>query len=489
MLAIFSPTIAESSLLTKPFNGYVNKAVSNTIVQKLKTMGFAANDPIYGVTLAAAETTIAVATVGGSVAATVGAIGSAPVWLSVALGLGAAYEIYDFAMGQYDFRATSPSSQVRVTTGTVVMSVPPPPAPSPADFSSPITALPLDYSNPGVGVRIEYPSDLLLCATSAGRTVCGSSAQSVRDQAYTYFHAGLVSSNNGTFELATSFVTYTWVGFSLISSAGPTKITCAFSLTCPEGVNYTFKETYKVTRSAYYFCGGKAGCSGDPMTQTEQTTVQLDYVIFNNQKYVDPNKSYSLNDAVSKLGTADLTQRADPELLAALANKIWQQAAQQPGYAGAPYDPANPVTAADVLADIAAGIYPHPTVADLLTLVSPNAQTAPRLDPTAIPVEATDAATTVNVDFGPNPGIAQPALEEAPTGTTIVAQIMGLLPSLSGFTMPAHTSECTAPTFTFFNSTQTMQPMCDLLEQQRVLLSTIFSAMWGVVSLAMVLKA
>lgn len=483
ILSIFSPSIAQSSALTKPFNGYINKAVSNTIVKKLQTMGFAANDPIYGITLAAAETTLAAATVGGSVAATVGAIGSAPVWLSVALGLGAVYEIYDFTMGQYAFHAVPGTNTVQLRAGTVNVTPAPPPA-----WTSPFAVppvLPTDWADPGVGNQVKYPNDLKLCASfsiigvgtfgpvlKTTGTVCGNTVAQLDEQVATYFYTAIAMGYNGTYGGAT----YQVNSVTLNSTAGPTKISCAISpLICPEGVRYQYDKFYTTNRSN----------NVEPGTVNVATRYQ--YFVFNNPNYVDNTKAYALNDAASKLQTPDLNTRADPELLAAIANKIWQQAAQQPGYAGAPYDVANPVTAADVLSDIAAGVYPHPTVADLLSMVAATLQTAPRLDPTAQPVEVTES--TAKVDLGPDPGITQPTLETVPSGNAIVAQVMGLLPSLSGFTMPAHTSTCEAPTFSFFNSTQTMQPMCDLLEQQRALLSTIFSAAWGIVSLLIVLKA
>jgi hypothetical protein len=97
-------------------------------------------------------------------------------------------------------------------------------------------------------------------------------------------------------------------------------------------------------------------------------------------------------------------------------------------------------------------------------------------------------STTV-VDLGPDPATPAPDLEAAPTGSTIVTQVMGLLPNLSAFTMPAHTSECSAPTFDFYDHTYSFQSMCDLLEEQRSLLSVIFSAVWGVSALTLVLRA
>lgn len=497
MLVFFSPSIAQSSALTKPFNGYINKAVSNTIVKKLQTMGFAANDPIYGITLAAAETTLAAATVGGSVAATVGAVGSAPVWLSVALGIGAVYEIYDFTMGEKTFHVAPGAKAVFVSAVAPVISAPQP-APIPAaDWQVAPTVFPVDYADPGIGTVIKYPNDLPLCATvsidapnaGAGKrnaTYCGSSLQQLQDLAFIPYKAVIVATNYQR-QTTTYIESMTITAVAFQSNQGPTKTSCAISpLICPEGIAYAFTKAYVVTR-VYHYEKSPNTYNEAPKNTTYNDATSYTLMVFNNPQYIDPTKTVTLNDASAKLTTADLTARADPELLAAIANKIWQQAAQQPGYAGAPYDAANPVTAADVMADIAAGVYPHPTVADLLSMVSANAQTAPRLDPTAQPVEVADGAA--KIDLGPDPGVAQPALETVPTGNAIVAQVMGLLPSLSGFTMPAHTSTCTAPTFSFFNSTQTMQPMCDLLEQQRALLSTIFSAAWGIVSLLIVLKA
>lgn len=483
--ALFSISISESQalLVTAPFNGYVNKSIAQTITKKLYSRGVLPNDPAYLATLSTAESVIAVASAAGSVAATVGAIGSAPVWLSVALGIGAAYEVYDFTMGQFAFHVPPSATTVQMQTGTVNITPPPPAAWT--SYTSVPPVLPTDWADPGVGNSVAYPNDLKLCSTfsiigvgtfgpvlKTSGTVCGNTVAEIDQQVATYFYTANAMGYNGTYGGAT----YTVNSITLNSTAGPTKISCAISpLICPEGVRYQYDKFYTTNRSN----------SVDPGSVNVATRYQ--HFVFNNPNYVDNTKAYTLNDAAVKLQPSDLNTRADPELLAAIANKIWQQAAQQVGYIGAPYDPANPVTAADVLADIAAGLYPHPTVRDLLALVSQNAQTPPRLDPEAVPIPETEA--TAKVDLGPDPGIGQPTLEETPTGNAIVAQVMGLLPSLSGFTMPAHTSTCEAPTFSFFNSTQTMQPMCDLLEQQRLLLSTIFGAMWGIASLAMVLKA
>ncbi|MBT9540266.1 hypothetical protein [Thiobacillus sp.] len=468
---------AQALQLAKPFTGKVNKAIASTLGKRLNTMGFAANDPIYTATLASAETVVGGAIAAGSVAATVASIGTAPVWLSVALGLGAAYEIYDFSMGQFEVKAVSPASTVQISQGTITHAPALPPPFTGTDYSVVPTDLPYDYADPGVGNAIQYPSDQKICATMTGGftasgTYCGNTTQEIFDQVYKrHIHSIISTEITNRHALTINIVD----GYT----SGPTKVVCTISpLICPDGIRYAYSryQTVNYTFDDY----GTPGSGTDPSTLT--------YYIFNNPKYVDSTKNYSLNDAASKLTESDLNTFADPEILAAIANKIWQQAAQQPGYLGAPYDVQNPVTAADILADVAAGLYPHPTNYDLLSLPSPDAATAPALDPTAQPVQS-PATDQVTVDLGPDPGIAEPALEDAPTGASILTHVMGLLPSVSAFTIPVHTADCVMPSFDFFGTTMTMQGACDLIEQQRAMLSLLFTAIWGIAGLVTVLRA
>lgn len=487
---------AQALQLIKPFTGTVNKAVASTLGKRLNNLGFAVNDPIYGATLATASTVVNGAVATGSVAATVAAVGTAPAWLSVALGLGAAYEIYDFTMGSKTFKA-QPSNLINVASGTVNVQAAQPAVIPQTEIVTP-PPLATDYANPGVGNAIVYPSDAPICATISmsgvtspitgvdatmvsfkTATVCGATQQALRDLAYNQYAYVAINSYNG----ADTMGQFWLQSFTNYGSSGPTKTACTINaLTCPQGIQYAYTEqkTVNIKRQSLTY-------PGDPPTFTN-TVNTFNYYIFNNPHYLNPGKMYSVNDAASTLVDSDLTQRADPALLAALANKIWQQAAQQPGYSGAPYNPLNPVTESDVLADIAAGLYPHPTVSDLLSLTSPNTSTAVVLDPASVPIEA-PATSTAQVDLGPDPGTASPTLEATPTGSTVVGHVMGLLPSLSAFTIPAHVSACEGSTFDFFGHVMTIDPGCNLIEGQRALLSTLFSAIWGISALFIVLRA
>lgn len=490
---------AQVAQLVRPFNGYVNKAVASSIAAKLGKLGLQPSDPLYAYTLAGSQAVVGGAIVAGSVASTVAAIGTAPVWLSVALGLGAAYEIYDFTMGSKTWKA-QPNSQITLApAGTYVTASPAPPTQPQTEVVA-LPELPNDYSNPGVGNAIMYPSDMPICASVSmsfqypapmttldaslasykTATVCGASQQAVRDMAYNQYAYVVIRDYNGT----DAYATYTLQSIVNFGASGPTKISCSINpYTCPQGLQYSYAEQKTVNYKKDSTASG-----GSIVYPTNVVT--FTYTIFNNPAFVDPAKAYQVNDAAATLTNSDLSSRADPELLAAIANKIWQQAAQQPDYQGAPYDVNNPVTAQDVMNDIAAGLYPWPTVADLLTLTVASGQTVPQLDPAAQPVEQpADQPSTTVVDLGPNPVTPAPDLEAAPTGSTIVSHVMGLMPSFSAFQIPSHAAECSMPSFDFFGTQVTMTSACDLIEGKRALLSTLFTAIWGVSALVFVLRA
>lgn len=474
--SLFALSISQSQafVLAKPFTGKINKAVATTIVKKIESRGFAAYDPVYAATLQSTEAVLNTAVAAGSVAATAAAIGSAPVWLSVALGIGAAYEIYDWTMGQYEFKADPATQKVKLITSGAA-NTPEFTAPAPGVAPIPPSLLPIDYSNPGVGNQVNYPNDLPLCATLAATQysarLCGPSVQVIQAQADTIIRNYIIELNaaNSNRQLLSITPNY----------PNPTKLNCTInSYICPQGVNYQYAYTY-----GYSY---KTLDNG----QTLSTTVTGNYQIFNNPYYIQPGKLTTLNDAAAKLTEPDLASRADPALIAAVANKLWQQAAQQPGYQGAAYNPADVITEEDILSAINTGLFAWPTVSDLLSALSANPQTQPQLDPNAQPVEQpSQPSPEVTLDLGPDPGIGQPGLENTPTGESIVQSVMGLLPSLSAFTIPQHTSQCEAPAFEFFGNQYSLQVMCDQLENQRALLSTIFSAIWGVASLALILRA
>lgn len=487
---------AQALQLAKPFTGQVNKTISGALSKRLNNMGFASNDPIYAATMAASQNVVQLALVGGTVATTVAAVSTAPVWLSVALGLGAAYEIYDFTMGKLDFNAdvaTGPYLQATASGSSPVSYVPPGPAP---EITSPLVVNPWphNYADVPVGQMVVRPSDMSVCAYIGAYHFCGPDVATLRAQAYTIHHNGMAAS--GTISTSGTLRTvYTPEEVIFLSQSGPTVVSCTISKTCPEAINHRYIESYNLRLDALkqYQEGGVwydyVYEPGETPPADMIVAKTLTYFVYPNPDYLQPGKLMSVNDAATKLDTGDLQTHADPELLAAIANKIWQEAAQQPGYEGAPYDVNNPVTAQDILDDIAAGLYPHPTNYDLLSLPYPSGSTQVAFDPEAIPAPDAAPSQEVQLDLGPDPGIGEPMLEDSPTGQTIVGYVLGLMPTFSAFTIPAHQSECLMPTFDFFGNTMSMQGACQMVEDQRAILSTIFSAIWSVAAFTFVLRA
>ncbi|MDP2031449.1 MAG: hypothetical protein Q8K12_17585 [Thiobacillus sp.] len=499
-MLVYVEVQAQAVQLVKPFTGTVNKAVSSTLSKRLKSMGFAANDPIYGATMATAQNVVGLAVVGGSVAATVAAVGSAPVWLSIALGLGAAYEVYDFTMGSKTWKPEPSYKVVQMPLGTYVKASPAPQIIQPSDLTT-LPVLANDYANPGIGNALAYPSDQPVCALVSmsfismqyhatvygslanlrSATVCGSDEVQVTAMALNqYIYISNKVYNDPSIGNGSQVGTGTLLARTPLSSSGPTKIACTINAyTCPNGVQYSFTRVF--TDQSHNVWPGV-----NPVIYTSNNTVT--FTMFNNPAYIKSTSATSVNDAAAQLTQYDLLSLADPQLIAAIANKIWQKASEQPDYVGAPYNPSNPITAQHVIDDIAAGLYPHPTVQDLLSPATATPTTEPVFDPAAETVSPA-APGAAQLDLGPNPGISTPGLEEAPTGESIVSFIMGKLPAFSAFQIPVHESACVVPSMEFYGQTYSFQSMCDLAEQQRALLASIFLALWGITSLAIVLKA
>jgi hypothetical protein len=96
-----------------------------------------------------------------------------------------------------------------------------------------------------------------------------------------------------------------------------------------------------------------------------------------------PGTSMSVADAIAAIPQADLAKPVSPDVMAALVNGLWQQAAAQPGYQGIPYPASDPVTAADVAPIETATTTGWPTVG---TLAAPVTAPTGGGNPYAIPV-------------------------------------------------------------------------------------------------------
>lgn len=181
-----------------------------------------------------------------------------------------------------------------------------------------------------------------------------------------------------------------------------------------------------------------------------------------------------------------------------MVNSLWSQAAQQPGYAGLPYPVNAPVTTAQASGVESALGTSAPTVGSVVSGAgsltgagsTPFATSVPAASNPAssVPV-ATDPGSGAQVNLGPDPGIGSPSLESTPTATQILAPVLGMLPGLRTYGVPAHSAQCPQPSVTVFGRTLTVTAQCTLAEQFRPQIYATFVMVFSLVALFIVLTA
>lgn len=210
-----------------------------------------------------------------------------------------------------------------------------------------------------------------------------------------------------------------------------------------------------------------------------------------------------VSDAVASISASDKSKAANPIVIAALANSVWQRAAAAPSYSGLPYDPANPITADDAAAWRTQNATNWPTVGDLVTpQAAPAGGTAstPFTLPTSTsPVTSTDPANSPGIGINPStepisnlgvdPGIGAPGLESTPTAQAILSPVLGLLPSLKTFVVPTHQSTCPVGSANVFGKQLVLDGHCALAESARPTLYAVMAFVWLFAALLIILAA
>ncbi|UEP46588.1 hypothetical protein [Burkholderia sp. B21-005] len=221
------------------------------------------------------------------------------------------------------------------------------------------------------------------------------------------------------------------------------------------------------------------------------------------QSYVPPPGSppvvqpqtVSPSDAIAQIPSSDLPLPLAPDFIADISDVLWQSASQEPGYNGIPYPVDNPITAGDAGAVESSSPSSWPTIGGATSSVSSPSGAPAGNNPYAIPNGSTSSGSSgaanppTVVDLGPNPGVAAPTLETIPTAAQILAPILGLLPDLKSFGVPAHTSQCPQPSITLFGQTYTVTSHCTLAEQLRPQIYTTFVLAFSLAALFIVLTA
>lgn len=194
-------------------------------------------------------------------------------------------------------------------------------------------------------------------------------------------------------------------------------------------------------------------------------------------------KVVPVQEALATLTEADLAKELNPQVVADIANNVWSQASNEPGYGGVPYSPSYAATSSDVAA--ATSTAPKPSVGDL---VVPDGQfgSDTATNPNPDPNTGTGGDSTV---IGKDPGIASPTLESPYTAQQIISPIENSMPFLRNLELPVKSATCPTYSFDWNGKNFVADVHCDLIEKYKSVIQIIASICWSLVALRMILSA
>jgi hypothetical protein len=444
LFAFQSASIAQTTAAADAAYWNMNRALSGVTQQALESRGYVANDPRTYNTLRSMSTT-AGTIVGGTAAATVGAVTlagiTAPAWgtivlvaaVSTVVGIGVQMAVSGII--NWLFR-----SDKKIDIGSAAQ----------------------PYSLCALGDTYEYWDAVL-----NGATIYACDGQGLALQVlHTKFPTG--NGQNGQTTCANSVTVISCTNVN--GGANAFRRTGTLSKTCPP---------------SHYLNG----------TQCIGFTYPLIPAV--------PNAAnQSLQQAVSALPQSELSKPLNPQLVAATANALWQQAAAQLGYAGIPYPSANPISTAEATAWRTANPTTWPTVGQF---VAPRPTTTAQPEPWALPTNPSVVTATPTLATAPNPNVINPStqpqqnlgedpatpapqLEKIPTAQEILDPILNLLPGHKGFSAPSVQGQCPTPTIELYGS-HTMNAHCTLIEQNKSIIQAAMTFAWAAIALFIILSA
>lgn len=488
LLLLLVPGWSWSAALPVPVSNSVNTVLAKVVNQNVITRGFAANDPLIAETMTSLGTETAGMGGAGVLDGALAVSGTAT-WMGLlflgAVATGSA--LVDMATQNWQYQAQGYTVTRTPQYQALVVALPTDESYQALVYPSG-SGLPLDYANPGVGAKVQYPGDAAFCVMvsgsggvgglfttggmKSGETFCAKDMPGIEDaitryQEYAENYSLTWTANYEGPSYPNWHNTQTqWTAYQ--------KQSCTISqLQCPDGILYSKTSSWQSSDQSQSFTG-----------------VTLNFKVINNPFFVAPGTPVSLDVAAHALDDGALNATADPQALAQLANQQWQAASQMPGYQGVPYDPNHPITAADVAALQSADPSHFPRNANLFEPVvtpvfDPNAQPSTTSNP------QTEPQSSAQVDLGPNPNVGSPTLEDTPTGSSIVDYVMGLMPGFMSYSLPGHTGTCPTADLTLpFSATAFhLDPGCTIAENNRALISGVMLAVWSIVGLGIVLRA
>lgn len=221
-----------------------------------------------------------------------------------------------------------------------------------------------------------------------------------------------------------------------------------------------------------------------------------------------PNKPLDEWIEQSNLTADEQSGLLSAEIISEAVDSLWKSAASESDYEGLPYeaglitpevvqsvgtvpsigDAVQPITSTGTSSNPKYDVDLSPDTST--STVTPDPDPIPDPDPNPNPNPNPDINVDVDVDFGPDPGIDVPTLEDIPTASNILDPIFNLFPVLRNFQVPSSNSGvCPHLQFEMFERSYDISAHCDLLEEQKTVLQSVFSLFWLVMALTILLGA
>ncbi|MGV2292084.1 virulence factor TspB C-terminal domain-related protein [Trinickia sp. YCB016] len=339
-------------VLEEAFSGTINEVIASAVESNLARRGItvAANDATMVATEQYIGNAVNNASYGSAALTALASIAGAPVWLTVALGVGALAAVGAVSWGLYTLSQSSASSGKTPDGSPMPMALSlTPTTPDTTDSGSPAPA----------GSYTSY------CDPTVENTSCAIPLPPYLE----YYVSGMqgatgvigcVSASDCAQQVASFWVDYYRAqGFSDASASW-----------APESAG-SLDDTVTISSASF----GAVVRSSAPVS---------------NPNYTPPlqQESGTLSAIQPDITSSMLTDPAPQQLLADMANQLWQDASLQPGYNGEPYSATDPITAQDV-----ASAPETATWNDLLTAPAPVGTTAVPISPTVTPGSSTSTGT------------------------------------------------------------------------------------------------
>ncbi len=530
MLVQQQQSFAQAQAVAPVANFVVNRAIAGSLTRVAIARGFAANDPRIAATMVGVSSSMTAVNVVATVGGVALAVAGAPVWLTVAGGLGI------LAIGAAIVAGTT---SLKVDGGTVTVVTGPPS--SPPSYTPPSTSLmpSTDVDSPRISQYLADGSKLYaLPVNNDDISMChtGSPCESLPVIQYHLAGAPVYRTS-----LCKSGGTY------VRCKAGGIGMVIPYFTMEEFGQHFFDGETWSGPGGGGQFLRNKKSFVGTPTLTwsgsngsiTGQVTVvqeckegspsgpncpgfptQFMESFFSSNEgqniaFFKPSSSTqtfaSLDATASGLDATQKASKLSADALANVVNKAWQNAAAQPDYAGLPYSATSPVTPAEVQAWQFENPALNPTLGDMLVpavapgtgsipisvdaggATNPNPDPTPNPNPPPTPVGTTNVnvvnVPTVRVDWGADPGVLAPSLEQTPTAGAILAPLLNLMPSLRSFVVPSHSSVCPKPSFSVFEKHIVMDTHCAVLDESKPTLYAVMAFVWLMLGTVIILRA